>query len=169
MATQLLADILKTVCERAEVCDLVVQESFFLLSDSDPEERVQIDLQEHLSSGVLELCELSDGAETEMFVDLASELDDGEAKSLAIALSRDLAVVTDDRKARRVFVEMGGDSDNLLSTADLLRTWAEETVADADTLRNVLTRIQVRSRFVPRSTDPNHGWWRNATDPVSAK
>ena len=144
------------------MCDLVIEESFFLRDDFNPEDRVQIDLQQHLDDGVLKLCELSSESEAEMFVDLASTLDDGEAKSLAIALSRGLAVVTDDRKARRIFAEMGGQPDNLLSTADVVRAWAEETAIAEDTLRLVLTRIQIRSRFMPRSTDPNHSWWNSA-------
>lgn len=150
------------------MCDLVIEESFFLRDASNPGERVQIDLQKHLDGGVLTLCELSNENEAEMFVDLASALDDGEAKSLAIALSRGLAVVTDDRKARRIFTEMGGQAGNLLSTSDVVRAWAEETAIDEDTLRVVLTRIQIRSRFMPRLTDPNHSWWRSAADSGSA-
>ena len=164
MATELIGDILPTVCETAEVCDLVVQESFFLRDDSDTNERVEVDLQQYLGSGVLNLCEFIDEIETEMFINLASELDDGEAKSLAIALSRGLAVVTDDRKARRIFLEMGGDPLNLLSTADVVRTWAEETGSEGQLLRTALTRIQTRSRFVPRSADPNYSWWQNAVE-----
>jgi hypothetical protein len=150
------------------VCDLVIQESFFLRDDSNPEERVQIDLQEYLDCGVLEFCELSNEGEIEMYVDLASTLDDGEAKSLAIALSRGLAVVTDDRKARRIFAEMGGEPANLLSTADIVRAWAEETELDNNTLRVALTQIQIRSRFIPRATDPNHSWWQRSANPSSS-
>ena len=144
------------------MCDLVIQESFFLRDDSNPEKRVEIDVQQYLDSGVLELCELLNEGEIEMFVDLASTLDDGEAKSLAIALSRGLAVVTDDRKARRIFAEMGGDPANLLSTADLLKVWAEDTELDADTLRIALIQIQIRSRFTPPTTDSNHSWWQHS-------
>jgi hypothetical protein len=149
------------------VCDLVIQESFFLRDDSNPEKRVEIDVQQYLDSGVLEFCELLNEGEIEMFVDLASSLDDGEAKSLAIALSRGLAVVTDDRKARRIFAEMGGDPTNLLSTTDLLKIWAEDTELDADALRIALTRIQIRSRFTPPTSDSNHSWWQRAVDPSS--
>lgn len=162
-----MAHILETVCERAEVCDLVVQESFFLRDESNPAKRVQIDFQKYMETGVLRLCEFLNEDEVEMYVDFASELDDGEAKSLAIALSRGSAVVTDDRKARRIFAEMGGRPADLLSTADLVRLWAEETVLDEDSLRIALTRIQIRSRFFPRTTDPNHIWWQNAVNPIS--
>ena len=146
------------------MCDLVIHESFFLRDDLNPEERLQVDLGPYLADGVLQLCELSNDSETEMFVDLAVALDDGEAKSLAIALSRGLAVVTDDRKARRIFVEMGGQPANLLSTADVIRTWAGEANISKETLKIALNRVQIRSRFIPRSTDPNHYWWESSAD-----
>src|SRR6266516_715658 len=60
-----------------------------------------VDPGQWVADGVLQILEL-ESAETARFVALATEIDDGEAATLAIARERGLEVATDDRKARRV-------------------------------------------------------------------
>ena len=60
-----------------------------------------IDVATMISDGLLKECGLEAGAETDIYVEFAAQVDDGEASCLAIAKTRGWLVATDDRKARR--------------------------------------------------------------------
>jgi hypothetical protein len=57
--------------------------------------------------------------------------------SLALALARGLVLTTDERKARRLFLEAARDVKRLTSTSELLRQWAEAESVTADRLKAV--------------------------------
>src|SRR5262249_34990580 len=80
----------------------------------------QIDLASATSGGWLMACHFESSEETDAFVEFAQQLDDGEASCLAIAKSRGLTVITDDRKAIRICTEHGIP---VVTTPELLRTW----------------------------------------------
>lgn len=146
---------------RSFICTAVESESIYLRTDdaSTPVER--IDLRPLIDSKVLTICAVTD-EEVESYVDYASVLSDGEAMSLAIALSREYVLVTDDRKARRLFVEASGDSNRLASTSDLLQNWANENIP-AFRLKQVLSRVERRARYQPSPTDAHYDWWIDAS------
>lgn len=97
--------------------------------------------------------------ELALYVRLARELDDGEAATLAVAAMRGLAVMTDDRKARRVAQEQGLA---VLGTAEVLRRVSDHLGTSRQDLAEMLEREQHRSRFRPRGGDPEADWWRGS-------
>jgi predicted nucleic acid-binding protein len=101
-----------------------------------------------------------DGPEEEnLYVQFASELDDGEAMSLAICQSRRCILATDDRKARRLANSLRPEVVNLLSTAEILHCWAARTNVQEEILRLTLQAIERRARFVPAQGDAFRDWW----------
>ena len=92
------------------------------------------------------------------YVELAVQLDDGEAATLAFAQAQAWPVWTDDRKALRVAAAMSPPVE-VISTAAIFREWADRRgLSDAEAGR-ALRRVEARATFAPRSTDTNFTWW----------
>ena len=67
-----------------------------------PESAEGIDLQQFIDRGILEVLAVTSETEKLRYIEIALELDDGEAESIAIAEARSLALDTDDKKARNI-------------------------------------------------------------------
>ena len=133
------------------------------LDPEDPEDpREHVDLTPVITSGALDRIVLTD-EELPRFVAIASELDDGEAATLAAAEARSLTVATDDRKARRVLTSLDPQP-AVTSTAAIVRAWAENR-SDLE-IRNCLLLIERRASFHPPRDDPDGDWWRDALLPA---
>ena len=115
-----------------------------------------------MDSNRLTVFELSSDEEKELYVDYATQLDDGEAMSLALVYSRGFSLASDDRKARRLFTEEIGNPKRLLSTSQILKEWPEKGGMDAANLKQVLTDVLRRGRFFPNSGDAHFEWWSKA-------
>lgn len=124
------------------------------------------DLEPLLASGLLELAEPASQDELAEFVRFARMFrSDGEAMCLALAGSRGWAVASDDRKARRLATKAGL---MVVSTPNLLRTWAETNAVERARVRQVLASIEQLARFRPTDDFPESGWWtevRTGTTP----
>ena len=135
----------------------VALEALFLNAASQGGAREVINLEQWSVQGMITLTQLNP-IEIDFFIDLARQLDDGEAATLAAAICRGLPVATDDRKAIRV----AGEQDppvTVVPTSTLLRTWARETSAPQRDVSEALTRIEVEASFLPNRSDPHHSWW----------
>jgi predicted nucleic acid-binding protein len=155
--------ILRAAAGDSFICTAVESESIYLRTDDPKAPLEHIDLSPLVGSGLLTVCDIEGNNEAELYVDYASALDDGEAMSLAIALSRGLVLATDERKARRLFVEAVGDNARLTSTSELLRRWAEAEGIPADRLKTALLHIEKRARYQPPASDANYQWWADTT------
>ena len=93
------------------------------------------------------------------FIDLAAQIDDGEAVTGALAFHRGCSVATDDRKARRVLQELVPGVP-LVSTLELLKLWAEEGSVLGDELRSSMLAMQTGASYIPGYRDPLHSWWQ---------
>jgi predicted nucleic acid-binding protein len=154
--------VLGAAARQSLICSAVREETVYLRT-GDPRAPLElIKLDPLLESGLLGVCRVEGDVEAQLYVDYAGSLDDGEAMSLAIALSRGFTLATDERKARRLFLEAAGDARRLTSTPELVRHWAESARVPAPVLRDALLRIEARARYQPPASDPNHGWWVDA-------
>jgi hypothetical protein len=117
---------------------------------------IPIDLQAHVAAGTMVVIELSP-FELALYVELAMVVDDGEAASIAVALSRQIGMATDDRKARRICAERGLSEP--VRTADLMKSYCESLSLSAEQVGERLRRIRDRASFLPPRTDPNYKWW----------
>ena len=158
LASDEIEAILSASARQTFICSVVQRESIYLRTEDSQVPRIQVDLQPLIASGLLTLCSAQTDKEIELYVDYASLLDDGEAMSLAIALSRSYLLATDERKARRLFLEASGDQTRLTSTSSLLRRWAEDHCSPAS-LKECILKIEKRARYQPPSTDENFQWW----------
>lgn len=159
MASGVFEDIANAALGEFIVCELVRNESYFLRADDDSGEIIQIDLDPYCRAGKLEICNAEGDWEIENYVNFAAQLDDGEAMTLAIGISRKWPIATDDKKARRLFLETSKKPGLLFSTAQLLRIWAEENDLPKDEVKNVLIRIERVARFTPPISDKDFQWW----------
>lgn len=121
-----------------------------------PASKRDVDLGEYLESGVLVRCDVGAAAETELYVRLAAELDDGEAMALALAKTRGWSLATDDRKARRLSEKM---TVPVLTTPQIVRIWAERNSVGVPAIAMALARIRDLARFVPSEGFPEYEWW----------
>jgi predicted nucleic acid-binding protein len=92
---------------------------------------------------------------------LATEVDDGEAQVLAVGMHRGLVVATDDRRARSVVTHLGV---GLLSTPELVVTWAAADETQAVNVTRAILDIEVRARYRPRAADPHRATWDGLKD-----
>jgi hypothetical protein len=159
LATGRAADIMSESGYQFGICAVVKNESIYLRATdlSAPPEEVKLDA--YLKSNRLTVFELSSDEEKELYVDYATQLDDGEAMSLALAYSRGVSMASDDRKARRLFTEEIGDPKRLLSTSQILKEWSEKAGMNAANLKRVLIDVSRRGRFFPNSGDAHFEWW----------
>jgi predicted nucleic acid-binding protein len=156
LASGRVAEIVRVIAPSLMLCSAVAEESLYLRpleAEGRPE---AVDLQALIEAGVLTSCQLQGGAEEDLYVRYALELDDGEAMSLAIAQSRDFALVTDERKACRLARENAPHL-CIISTAEIIRAWAEDK--ERRDVAAVVRSILGRARFHPPESDPLASWW----------
>jgi hypothetical protein len=120
-----------------------------------------LDLQAFVDDGILLSCSAEAGRELELYVDLATQLDDGEAMALAIAKTRSWTFSTDDRKAKRIAGDLGV---NVITTPDIVKRWADLASPSADELKEMLRRVELLASFFPAASDPLCSWWRGNAD-----
>ena len=122
------------------------------------DEKERVDLSSLVNEGLIQLMHLEGPAEEASFVELAADLDEGEAITGALALHRGCAVATDDRKARRVLGQLNPPI-TLVSTLELLKMWAETVLVPNGELSLVMTRVQSSASYIPGVNDPLYNWW----------
>jgi hypothetical protein len=159
LATRQAGDILRVLSSGAGIRRAVEAEALFLRGENPSDVPERVCLAPLIDAGVLERFDLENDAEKAAYVDLAADLEDGEAMTLAIAHGRGLATATDDRKARRIAAERYGKSLALVRTTEILRAWVQVSSVDDATLRGVLNRIESIARFRPANDDPLRDWW----------
>jgi predicted nucleic acid-binding protein len=159
LATGVIEKILKVAAYESMICVLVRRESLYLRNETDVNEMVSIDLQLFIDKGIIKLCDLKTEGEQQLFVNLAAKLDDGEAMSLGIALSRNWHLATDDKKARKIFIENAQNKQQLTSTSDLIKKWVETESIDDKETKSILTKVEIIAHYRPASTDANFQWW----------
>ncbi len=123
---------------------------------------VAIDLQAHVSDGLLKVVTPQTEAEAERFVQLAGPvMDDGEAMSTAIALHRGATLVTDERIATNYCRSEGIAC---LSSLDMVQAWALHDQASDDEIVRALTGIAQRARYRPPRSHALFEWWTRYVD-----
>lgn len=157
-ATRQMAEILTTIQGSVAVADVVVHESLFIRHVVKGEvERKTVDLIPIIEAGLLEVIHAEHESELLTFIDLAVELDDGEAMTAALAIHRDYVLVTDDRKAERVL----NGRVQIRPTLELIKDWAESQRITNDVLCAALIGVDQRG-YRPAAHHPLKGWWDDA-------
>ena len=108
--------------------------------------------------GLLTLAKLELPEEEALFVQFAVKIDDGEAMTLALCISREYALATDDRKARRIAASIA-EPIPVLATSELLFHWFQSNTISPDRIRGVLAAVELRARFRPWPEYTLGDWW----------
>ena len=160
-ATRRMDAILGAIAAPVGIVALVHAESLYVLrggAGDDADVREPVDLQPLVGGGVLRVVEPTE-AELDDFVDLAAEMDDGEAMTAAVAIARGWSIVTDDRKATRILAGRVW----LQSTLAVVKDWADRDAIDDATVARVLTDLRERGTYLPGRAHPLRGWWDTYT------
>lgn len=161
-ASQQMSNILGTVSSLVTVAAYVYQKEALRVFDGPVENvrksRAAIDLQPIVDAGLLKVAAIESEDEAETYLTLSREIDAGEAYTGAIAMTRNWAIVADDRKARNVFGRDARDL-QLLFTLDLIQHWAETADPDQNSIAATLWNVRHRAAYMPGRRDPNYAWW----------
>lgn len=152
-------DILRALNHHWMVCSAVEKESIYLRTDNPPNSLELIDFAPLISASLISVCSVESEVEANLYVNYASLLDDGEAMSLVLALARGHGLATDERKARRLFLEATNEPGRLVGTSEIIRGWVESNSITDDKAKGVLLEITRRARFFPSLNDPYYKWW----------
>ncbi len=117
-----------------------------------------IDLQAFIDEGLLILVNL-EAEEQNTYINLAEKLDDGEAITGAIALSRNWAMATDDLASIKL-IETKAPQIALVSTLDLMKCWADTNKPDESIVRDALLNIRMRGKYEPHRNHHLNEWWQ---------
>ena len=153
VATDRFEDICASLDFQFVVSTAVVGEALYL-RNSLTGAAEKINLADLIERKLLTVVSVDTDEERRRYVTYATQLDDGEAMSLALAECREIALATDDRKAIRLVKEQKLKV-NIWSTADLLQEWQRKSSLHRNEMRNVLVAIRDRARFIPRDA----AWW----------
>lgn len=164
-ATGHVEQILETSRHRFAVARYVAQEEILEI-DSPQGERGRTPLRPRIDELIgkrhLELLEVASPREQRELVRFALELDDGEAHTLALAVTREARVATDDKKAIRIYCE--ASPVGCLRTSDLLFEWAEAQEIPEPELQRIVRAVAFRASFFPPKTDPHFSRWMALLD-----
>lgn len=156
-ATRYMAEILDTMVGPVAVAQLVVDEALYIRQIVEGKvEPERVDFGPLVGSGRLDVLSAESDEELQTFIDLAVELDDGEAMSAALAIHRDRVLVTDDRKAERLLAGRV----RMRSTLDVVKQWAELRQVPQPEVRAALIGIDQRG-YRPARRHPLFGWWES--------
>src|SRR5205823_3752816 len=128
------------------------------LPEEDPQGRlVPIDFAPLLQAGLLQDVAMAP-SEDATSVEFARLVDDGEARTAAVAVHRSLRMATDDRGALRLLRSLAAPI-TALTTPEWVSLWATAAGIGQQALGEVLRRIQLCARYHPHHTHPMHQWW----------
>lgn len=151
--------ILKSIPAQVVVTEVVRSNELLTLQNLENEgNQGTIDFETAIEQKLLLVIDF-EPEEKETFINYASELgDDGESATGAIAIHREWAVATDDKKAISFFQKEAPHL-QVLSTLEIVKSWSEEENIDSEKLKTVLSAIRVKGRYVPNKNHPLLSWW----------
>lgn len=148
------AALLKAVGGSVAIPDAVKREALYLAAPHPDEKPTPIIIDRVIAELKLQVVAPANEKELTLYVELATDLDDGEAMGLALAKERGLILMTDERKARRKAATLGVQ---VLTTCDVVAAW-EPSTSEAELVAAV-QRISRLARFIPGQKDPRYDWW----------
>lgn len=161
-ASGYLIAILKSVPAQVVVTEVVREKELITLQRlKDEENEGTIQFETAITQGLLLVVNFESESEEETFVNYAFELgDDGESATCAIAVHREWAIATDDKKAVS-FTQKEAPHLQVLSTLEIIKSWSEVGNLASAELRTVLGAIRTKGKYIPHRNHPLLSWWEN--------
>ncbi len=158
LATGEIEPILRSMPVQKFVCSVAASDVLYLRHEDADHAPELVSIDPLIEKGLLTLARPESPEEEALFVQFAAKIDDGEAMTLALCVSRRYAFATDDRKARRIAASMA-EPIPLLATSELLFHWFQSNTITQDRIREVLGAVELRARFRPWPEYPLRDWW----------
>jgi len=140
------AEILQSIEKPAAIAEYVREK-----------EVLRFDLKPAIDSGLLTVVSPSE-RENSLTIDFAVDLDDGEAFTCALAVSRNWAVGIDDRRAISV-LRRAEPWVQIVPSLELIKHWATVTAQTASTIHDVLENVRTKASYEPNRNHVLRGWW----------
>ncbi|MEA5564250.1 hypothetical protein [Anabaena sp. UHCC 0399] len=155
--------ILKSISAEVVVTTVVQEYELKTLQRLKQEENEgAIQFEEAIEQGLLIVVDFESEQEEESYVNYAAILgDDGESATCAIAVHRQWAIATDDKRAI-AFIQKEAPYLQILSTPEIIKHWSEAAGLDLSEISNVLNTIRLKGRYLPAKTHPLRSWWEAA-------
>ncbi len=165
LASDAIASILTSIPHALAIAEYVYTEEVLPVQASlfGAQDQARI-LQAHVDSGLLSITSLNSEMEEKILVNLATAMDDGEAHTCAIALSRDWDIASDDHKVLAVLKRLSPHV-RVHTTPELVKYWADNSQGAAAQLSTVLDNIQRRANYWPGPKHPLYRWWQININP----
>lgn len=161
-ASNFMGEIISSRQARCCVVEQALRESLFIRKPSDTGasfDKEPVVLAPYFTSGALHSVKLETEEEQNLFVNLAFQIDDGEAATIAIAISRQMQVITDDKKAIRILrQEASGIA--CLSTLEIVKAWSETLSVNPEQIKAALSNILKYANYRPGKGHPLFAWWQ---------
>ena len=162
-ASRHMEEILTSINRRVAVAEYVLNEEALTVYsgplDDVRQASEQIDLHSLVGGGLIDAVSLDFESEADIFISLATKLDDGEALTGAIAVHRGWAIATDDRKARTIFTKHFPQI-SLVSTLDIVKYWADSRHVEKNAISATLRDIATRANYEPSPKHELYEWWQ---------
>lgn len=123
------------------------------------EEILRCDIQPSIEAGLLHVVDVETEEEAIDVVNFAVDLGgDGEAYTGAIAIRRNWAIGSDERRVLNYFARRTSNLQRL-TTPELLKYWADATHPDIDTVQRALTAVTVQGNYAIGRQHICRNWW----------
>ncbi len=159
-----MLEILKAIPSRVAVSDYVAdREVLKVYTGPDGDEmrtKASVNLRPYIDSNLLAVVSPNSEDEYLDYVNFASELDDGEALTGAIAKHRNWSIGIDERKGTSFFTRETQQL-QLVTTPDLIKHWADTDNSSLSILETIIRNRERRARYHPNSEHPLYTWWNN--------
>jgi hypothetical protein len=156
-------EILKSIPAQVVITQVVKERELLTLKRFEGDENVSASQFETAIKGnVLSVVDFESALEEETFINYVFAMgDDGESATGAIAVHRNWAISTDDKRAISFFKKEAPQI-QLISTLEMVKHWSEEVKLAPSNLLKVLSHIQEKGRYIPHKNHPLIDWWETA-------
>lgn len=153
-ASRQAAGLLNAVGGAVAIPEAVKREALYLAPPHPDEKPTPLNIDQVINELKLTVVSPANASELALYIELAADLDDGEAMGLSLAKERGLTLLTDERKARRKASALQVE---VLTTCDVVALWSEE--ASGSDVTEAIRNIRMRARYAPGPKDPKYDWW----------
>lgn len=120
-------------------------------------EILHCNLQPLIDQGLLVVTPLASSDESTAFVSFARYLEDGEAMTGAIAVQRNWALASDERKVITFFEKR---NIHVISTLEMIKHWVDIAGISVTEIKVTLQDLQTQGRYIPHLSHKLYAWWK---------
>ncbi len=156
------SEILEAIPAQVVVTEVVRSQEVIILQRLENEVEGAIYFDKVVKEGLISIVDFESEAEAETFINYTAQMrDEGESATFAIAVHREWAVATDDKRAIS-FLKKEAPHIQIISTLEAIKHWSEQLNIDSATLKAALSAIRVKARYQPPRNHPLLSWWETA-------